>query len=137
MAMLHKWATGSHTKDNQKNTIQQASGDFAYELPNSAPSEVSGTAKAADQPYTKFVDTTSTVGSRRGQYSTDGTQNLGRGNGPSAGQPSQKLDGTSVIDQKILPWYNLAKMWKFRKILKLRNKVGVNPDAVTTNLYEA
>lgn len=114
MAMLHKWATGSHTKDNQKNdsagnAVIEASGDFAYELPNSEPSEVADTVAAATTPYTL----------------------------EKAKQYSATAQATPKGQKKKLEWYNLYRMVKWRKILKMRDKVGVNPDAPTTNLYEA
>jgi hypothetical protein len=121
MAMLHKWATGSHSKDNTKNdaaanAVIQASGDFAYELPNSEPSEVAGTVGAASTPYTL---------EKAKSYSATGRQNSG-GATKTANQTTKKLE-----------WYNILRMLKWRKILKMRDKVGVNPDAPTTNLYEA
>jgi hypothetical protein len=121
MAMMHKWATGSHSKDNTKNdsasnAVIQASGDFAYELPNSEPSEAGGTVGAASTPYTL---------EKAKQYSATGRQNLG-GATKTANQTTKKLE-----------WYNIYRMWKWRKYLKYRSKVGVAPSAPTTNLYEA
>lgn len=126
MAMLHKWATGSNKKDNEKNVTggkdghMEASGDFAYELPNNAPSEAAGQAGAASTPYTL---------EKAKQYSATTEKNLGRDEG--------KLDGTSVIAAKTLQWYNLMRMWKWRKILKHRGKVGRTVAAPNTELYEA
>lgn len=124
MAMLFKWATGSHGKDNTKNdsagnAVIQASGDFAYELPNTEPSEAANTVGAADTPYTL---------EKAKQYTAAAEKNVGG---------ASKADGTTVIAVKKIGWYNLYRMVKWRKILKYRNKVGVNPDAPTTNLYDA
>jgi len=116
MAMLHKWATGSHTKDNQKITILQASGDFAYELPNTEPSEAAGTVAAASTPYTL---------EKAKQYSATGRQNVG-GATKTANQTTKKLE-----------WFNVVRMWKWRKIMKRRSLYGVAPDAPITLLYEA
>jgi hypothetical protein len=124
MAMLHKWATGTHTKDNTKNdsagnAVIQASGDFTYELPNSEPSEAAGTVGAASTPYTL---------EKAKQYTDAAEKNIG---GPT------KTDGTTVIAAAKLGWYNIARMLKWRKVCKYRNKVGVEAAAPNTNLYEA
>ena len=124
MAMLHKWATGSHGKDNTKNdsagnAVIQASGDFANELPNSEPSEAAGTVGAASTPYTL---------EKAKQYTDAAEKNLGG---------ATKTDGTTVIAVKKLGWYNILRMWKWRKICKRRSLVGVAPDAPTTILYDA
>lgn len=128
MAMLYKWAAGYHVKDNIKNdsagnAVIQASGDFKYELPNTEPSEAAGTVGAADTPYTL---------EKAKQYTAAAEKNVGRDKALGG-----KADGTSVIAVKKLGWYNLYRMVKWRKILKNRNKVGVNPDAPTTLLYAA
>lgn len=119
MAMLHKWATGNHLKDNTanddaSNAVRQASGDFKWELPEAEPSEAGGTVAAASTPYTL---------EKAKSYSATGRQNSG-GATKTANQTTKKLE-----------WYNILRMLKWRKILKMRNKVGVNPDAPTTNLY--
>lgn len=122
MSMLHKWATGSHGKDNTRNdgaanAVIQASGDYVYELPNSEPSEAAGTVGAASTPYTL---------EKAKQYSATGRQNSGNDSGKTANQTTKKLD-----------WYNLLRMWKWRKICKARNKVGVEVAAPNTILYDA
>jgi len=122
MAMLHKWATGSHNKDNTRsddasNAVMQASGDFAYELPNTEPSEAGGTVAAASTPYTL---------EKAKQYSAAGRQNQGK-----------SVSG-NVTDKKILRgWYNIYRMLKWRKICKQRDLVGVEVAAPNTNLYNA
>jgi hypothetical protein len=122
MAMLHKWATGSNKKDNTKTVTggkdghMEASGDFANELPNSEPSEAAGQVGAASTPYTL---------EKAKQYSTTGRQNLG-GATKTANQTTKKLD-----------WWNIYRMWKWRKILKMRGKVGRTVAAPNTELYEA
>ena len=127
MAMLHKWATGSHNKDNTKNdsegnAVMQASGDFAYELPNTEPTAAledgAGTG-SADLAYTK---------EKAKQYTAAAEKNLG---GPT------KIDGTTVIAVKKLGWYNIVRMWKWRKIHKRYGKVGVTVATPNTNLYNA
>jgi hypothetical protein len=119
MAMLHKWATGSHTKANQKadsnsQDTMEASGAFSYVLPRagSVPGETAGTVGAATTPYAI---------EQLKQYSTTGRANLGG----SKNQTTTKLE-----------WYNILRMWKWRKIMKNRDKVGVEVAAPNTNLYE-
>ena len=124
MAMLHKWATGSAAKDNTKVNgvsadIIQASGDFAYELPNSVPSEAAGTVGAASTPYTLEAAK---------QYTAAAEKNFGA---------ATKVDGTSVVATKKMGWYNIVRMWKWRKIMKRRSLYGVAPTAPNTKLYEA
>ncbi len=138
MAMLHKWATGSHSKDNTKNdsagnAVIQASGDFAYELPNNAPSEAAGQVGAATTPYTRAVDNTRTA--KTLSSPSAGTKIFQLGNYTSAAR--DRVGSAGTTKKAFKHWYNLCKMWKYRKICKNRNKVGVNPDAPTTNLYEA
>jgi len=122
MAMLHKWATGSHGKDNAKddsesNAVMQASGDFANELPATEPSEAGGTVGAAQTPYTLI---------KAKQYSAAGRQNQG------------KSVAGNVTAKKILRgWYNYYHMYRWRKTLKYRNEVGVEHAAPNTNLYDA
>jgi hypothetical protein len=59
------------------------------------------------------------------QYSATGRQNLG-GATKTANQTTKKLE-----------WYNILRMWKWRKIVKYRGKVGRTVAAPNTELYEA
>lgn len=114
MAMLHKWMTGNHEKDNTKNdgadnAVIQASGDFAYELPNSEPSEVAGQDGAASTPYTH---------EKARQYTAAAEKNLGG---------ASKVDGSTVVAAKhVRGWYNILKAWKWRKIIKRRGIHGAS-----------
>jgi len=122
MAMLHKWATGSHGKDNTKSdsnsaAVMQASGDFANELPNSEPSEAAGTVGAASTPYTL---------EKSKQYTATAATNNGK-----------SVSGNQTAKKVLRGWYNIAHMWKWRKICKQRDLVGVEVAAPNTNLYDA
>jgi len=91
MAMLHKWATGNHEKDNTKNdsagnAVIQSVDDFAYELANTEPTDAAYTREKAKS------------------YSAAG-----------------KYRGGS---KKKLEWYNILRMWKWRKIHKTQGKHG-------------
>jgi hypothetical protein len=125
MAMLFKWATGSHLKDNTKddsegNAVIQASGDFKYELPRPGdPSEAANVVGAASSPYTL---------EKAKQYTDAAEKNLGG---------ASKVDGSTVVAAKKLGWYNIVRMLKWRKICKYRNLVGVEPTAPTAVLYDA
>ena len=121
MSMLMKWSSGTRKQAAAKST-HYVGGEYSDEYPHTEPSDTRTTALpdgTYDKPYTNW---------KSKNYTTTATRNLGA---------ATKLDGTSVVDDTIIRWYNLLAMWRLRKIAKRYSKYGVSPTAPTTKLWSA
>lgn len=128
MAMLHKFMSGTRACDNTK-TVTGGYGGVVYcgneitnENPATPPTDTRTTQKAGehyDKPYTRWD----------AKYrSTTRQRNLGG---------ATKIDGTTVVDDETIKWFNLMAIWFGRKVAKRYSLYGVAPTAVNTKLWDA